>query len=355
MRFEYYHEGLADVPKLSVDGIVPNAVHFSHWQGNETPDSVYADTSTEIALNLAAAPNRDELTNGIELVTNNHFDTDGTLSVWTVLNGTRALEFRELLIAAATAGDFSEFTSEQAVRISLSIQGSDSPIVGEDPSSPLAKYLAGKSVEDDAETYALCLPQVEDLLKNTGKYESLWRDAWVRIETALNSFAKGASNVVEDEETKLSIVTLAPEVFSPSGFSPTRHSAPYTAISHNAHGELFLIATPTMNKGWYYRADYPYYSWAETIVRPRIVRKDFSELMTRLNELEQMANGKKQMANGKWQINESGLSSAFHFVDENDALAVSSLAPELVAELVSTACGSGRVNSELNLGATHNG
>ena len=56
MRFEYYTDKLADVPKLSVDGTVANAVHFSHWQGNETPASVKADTSTEIALNLAAAP-----------------------------------------------------------------------------------------------------------------------------------------------------------------------------------------------------------------------------------------------------------------------------------------------------------
>jgi hypothetical protein len=323
MCFEFYHEGLADVPKLSVDGIVPNSVHFSHWQGNETDDSIYADTSTEIALNLAASLNRDEITKGIELVTNNHFDTDGVLSVWTFLNSKRALEFRELLIAAATAGDFSEFTNQQAVRISLTIQGSDSPVPDEDPSSPLAKRLAGKSVDDDAESYALVLPEVENLLRRTNDYEPLWRDAWERIETALDSFAKGASSVVENEETKLSIVTLAPDVFSQSGFNPTRHAAPYTAISHYARGQIFLIATPTQD-GWYYRVDYPYYSWAETIVRPRIVRKDFSELMTRLNAIEKMANG-------KWQINKSGLSSAFHFVDANDSLAPSSLTPDVVA------------------------
>lgn len=74
MRFEYYHAGLDYVPKLSVDGTVDNAVHFSHWQGNKTPASVKADTSTEIVLNLVGAPNREELTQGIDLVTNNHFE-----------------------------------------------------------------------------------------------------------------------------------------------------------------------------------------------------------------------------------------------------------------------------------------
>src|SRR4030095_9886876 len=108
MRFEYYHPGLDGIPKLSVDGTVSNSVHFSHWQGNETPAEVKADTSTEIALNLISSPNRARLTRGNGLVTNNHFDTDGVLSVWTVLTGEPALELRDKLISAAEAGDFSE-------------------------------------------------------------------------------------------------------------------------------------------------------------------------------------------------------------------------------------------------------
>src|SRR4029077_2770741 len=152
MRFEYYHDGLANVPKLSVDGTVDNAIHFSHWMGNQTPASVKADTSTEIALNLVAAPDRDQLTQGIDLVTNNHFDTDGVLSVWTVLTGERALELREKLIAAADAGDFSELSTPEGVRASIVIQGSESPI-DEQVGSPLAGQLAGEPVSDDARCY----------------------------------------------------------------------------------------------------------------------------------------------------------------------------------------------------------
>src|SRR5712692_7918639 len=139
MKLEYYHDSIANVPKLSVDGTVDNAIHFSHWQGNETPLSVKADTSTEIALNVVAAPNRDELTRGIDLVTNNHFDTDGVLSVWTMLNVERAQPLRDKLIPAAEAGDFCELSTEDAVRASIVIQGSDSPI--DDSGSPLAQQL----------------------------------------------------------------------------------------------------------------------------------------------------------------------------------------------------------------------
>jgi hypothetical protein len=327
MKFEFYHPGLDDVPKLSVDGTVANSVHFSHWEGNGTPAALKADTSTEIALNLVAAPNRNELTRGIELVTNNHFDTDGVLSVWTVLTGERALELREKLIPAAEAGDFSEFTNEAAVRASIAIQGSDQPTPGEESCSPLACQLAREKVDDDARAYELVLAEVERLLTNTDEYEPLWRSAWEKIAKALESFASGASRVTEIGDAGVSLVMLAPDVFSPSGFNPTRHAAPYTAISHYAKGQLFVITTP-LRKGWAYRIDYPYYSWAETIVRPHIQRSDFSRLLVEINQLE--PDGK-----GVWKLDNSEMTSAIKFLGGDGTLAASKLTPDDVAKLFS--------------------
>src|SRR5438046_8977446 len=146
MKFEFYSDAIADAPKLSVDGTVDNAIHFSHWNGNKTPASVKADTSTEIVLNVIAASNREELTQGIDLVTNNHFDTDGVLSVWAMLTGERALELRDRLVAAAEAGDFSEFSSVDGVRASIVIQGSDSPT--DKSGSPLTQQVDGRPIND---------------------------------------------------------------------------------------------------------------------------------------------------------------------------------------------------------------
>jgi hypothetical protein len=326
LRFEYYSSAIADTPKLSIDGTVDNAVHFSHWKGNQTPASLKADTSTEIALNLVTAPDREELTQGIDLVTNNHFDTDGVLSVWTVLNGERALALRNQLIAAAEAGDFSELSTREGVRASIVIQGSDSPL---DSGSPLAHQLAGEPVDDDARTYELVLPEVERVLTHTNDYASLWCDPWNRIAAALDSFAKGRSWVDEDHDAKISLVMLAPEIFSSVGFKPTRHCAPFTAISHHAHGELFVIATP-LDGGWAYRIDYPYYSWAETIVRPRVERRDFSSLVAELNEMEKSSAG-------SWRLDSSELASAMKFSDQEGKLAASSLDPASVAAQLQTA------------------
>ena len=321
MRFEFYSDAIAADPKLSVDGTVDNAIHFSHWKGNETPASVKADTSTEIALNVVAAANRDQLTRGIDLVTNNHFDTDGVLSVWTMLNGERAVQLRDKLIAAAEAGDFCELSSVDAVCASIVIQGSDSPT--DKSGSPLARHLAGEDITDEARAYEFVLPHVERVIRDTNAFEELWRESWMRIEAALDSFAKGESRVEEDNRTRLSVVTLAPEVFGPVGFDPSQHAAPFTAISHHARGELFLIATP-LSDGWAHRIDFPYYSWAETIVRPSVARRDFSALVRQLNDLDQSTSG-------RWQIDNSELSSAIKFREASGKLAASKLAPDAVA------------------------
>lgn len=118
-------------------------------------------------------------------------------------------------------------------------------------------------------------------------------------------------------------MTLAREAFGPSGFNPHEHSAPFTAISHNAHGELFLVATP-LEEGWAYRIDYPYYSWAETVVRPKIARHDLGEVMNQLNELEINRAA-------RWQLDSSELASAAKFSDAEGKLAVSGLQPDSVA------------------------
>ncbi len=330
MRFEYYHPGLDAVPKLSVDGIVENAVHFSHWQGNETVAELKADTSTEIALNLVAAPNQPELTRGIQLVTNNHFDTDGVLSVWTVLTGERALELRDKLIPAAEAGDFSELINESAVRASIAIQGSDQPVPGEESGSPLARQLSGENVVDDARAYDLVLPEVERVLTKTDEYEPLWRAGWKRIADALESFERGTSRVTEVGEGALSVIILAPDAFrddaGEAGFDPSRHAAPFTAISRYAKGKLFLIATPLTN-GWTYRIDYPYYSWAETLVRPRVPRYDFSQLLLELNQTE----GEQR---GSWKLDNSEMTSAIKFLAGNSLPAASTLEPDALADVL---------------------
>ncbi len=247
--------------------------------------------------------------------------------MWTVLTGEHALGLRTELIAAAEAGDFSEFTGENGVRASIVIQGSDDPM--DEAGSPLARHLAGGSSCDDARAYELILPEVERVLTRTDDYEFLWRDVWQRIADALESFERGSSKVTEYEDAKLSVITLSPELLTSPNFKATKHGAPYTAISQHARGELYLIARPLAG-GWSYRLDYPYYSWAETAVRPPIARRDLGALVARLNELEKSSGG-------EWLVDRSELASAAKFAGQDKTPALSGLAPEIVAEETRTA------------------
>jgi hypothetical protein len=324
MKFQFYTDEIENVPKLSVDGTVPNSIHFSHWEGNETPAEVKADTSTEIAINLVTSPNRDALTRGIELVTNNHFDTDGMLSVWTVMTGERAADHRDVLIAAAEAGDFSEYSTETGIRVSLAIQGSDQASSSNETGSPLARRLAGHEV-NDARAYELIFHEVERLVTNINNYEDLWRDGWEKIAKAVESFESGHSQAKELSDSQLSLITIAPEIFRGGGFNPTRHAAPYTAISHFARGALFVIAIPATG-GWFYRVDYPYYSWAETLKRPAIERRDFTNILLRLNERERNS--------GHWQLDNREMTSAVKFLDDGGSLIASSQTPDDVAQII---------------------
>jgi len=275
MRFAFYSDELED--PISVDGIVPGGgLHLTHWAGNRTPAALKADTSTGIALRFVASPDREQLARGAEVASNNHFDADGALSVWSLLAGERAVEHAELLVAAAEAGDFSAHSGREGLKVALAIQADDG-------TSP----LAGGAIEDDEEAYRLVLPVVGDLLAAPDRFEPLWRDAVARVDAVMDSFASGRSRV--EENGPLSSVLLAAEV---------DEAASRYAISHHARGRVYLIASEAEG-GWSFRVEWPYWSWAETVDRPRVTRVDLAPLSERLAALD---------PSGLWRLVQSDLS-----------------------------------------------
>ena len=125
------------VPTIACDGRVKGAtLELTHWTGNETPDFLYADTSTEMALKFASATttNDDDDDDDSSLsrkyknavVLNNHYDTDGVLSSWSCiqqLNNDWISKYKTLLIEGAEAGDFEEWSSDLGVKLNLCIEG----------------------------------------------------------------------------------------------------------------------------------------------------------------------------------------------------------------------------------------
>jgi hypothetical protein len=79
-------------------------IDLSHWDPNRTHAAYRADTSTEITLNFAAAhPEHDFF------VCMDHADTDGFLSVFSLVCPEIAVRHRDTLAGMAEMGDFSFF------------------------------------------------------------------------------------------------------------------------------------------------------------------------------------------------------------------------------------------------------
>ena len=147
-RFEFVEESYeGDVPAISCDGLVPgSALDLTHWQGNHTPRRYKADTSTEIALSfVVSAEAREQWATAVAV--NNHFDTDGVLSVWTLIDPEAALARYELLVAAAEAGDFDEWpASERGLWLDAAIRA------------------LGSRAGDDGAAYQTVLEQLLELI-----------------------------------------------------------------------------------------------------------------------------------------------------------------------------------------------
>lgn len=240
-RFEPIALGAAAPPgAVTCDGLVAGAeLHLSHWRGNRTPSELKADTSTGIALEHA----RHARLGADRVVINNHFDTDGVLAVWTLLEPERALEHAELLVAAAEVGDFEEWPSDER---GLWLQA--------------AVTALGADARNDRDAYARVLPQLAALVENIKAHEDLWGPALDELHAAESSARAGALSVTAIGP--IAVLTHAPGVQELPGPALFR-LAPRGATR-------WLLAFARENGRYDYRYELPRWAWADTIDRPAL-------------------------------------------------------------------------------------
>jgi hypothetical protein len=173
----YGQDAPSDVKTLACDGRVPKAtLDLSHWTDNTTPDELYADTSTEIALNLAKSSEYSEYDSAT--VVNNHFDVDGVLSAWAATDPEEALPHFQLLCDAAACGDFGEWCSDDGVKLCYAVAELEDP-----------------SEEDGG--YASALQKLPDVVRNLDAYEHLWGPGFASVCDDYDDMAEGFGEVSE--------------------------------------------------------------------------------------------------------------------------------------------------------------
>jgi len=83
--------------------------------------------------------------------------------------------------------------------------------------------LAGKAIADEAQAYLLVLPDIETRHPNTPANTNRCGETRGRESNARSIVSQSVHRIVEEiDDAKLSVVTLASEIFGPSGFDPSR-------------------------------------------------------------------------------------------------------------------------------------
>jgi hypothetical protein len=156
MRYVPY-EALGNEPNIVVDGPANShtLITLSHWPFSPTPAELREDLSAQIVFRYLNEP---EWQVKAEAVSNNHFDEDGLVSVYSILNPEAGQKWKELLIDIAAAGDFGTYRFREAARTAFVLSAfADADVSPLDPRIFKQPYPRMSSL-----LYEELLPQLPD-------------------------------------------------------------------------------------------------------------------------------------------------------------------------------------------------
>jgi hypothetical protein len=274
--FRYGSAGADPARTLFVDGTVDGYRSLSHWPGNTTPGPLKRDLSTQICLAWAEASSseREALVGSFDEVANNHFDADGVLSAFSVLQPEISMAHHDLMVRTAATGDFSIWTGPDALALELTIMN-----VTSHPASPLAAELPADSSNATRweAGYRWLLEQLPALLESPFALQSLWAERHERVCREIAAIDAGSGPRVERHaELDLALVSCAHD--------------PTNIALHHAAGELYrvLLVQPG-DDGQRYRFCYRDESWFETVDIQAAPRVALDDVVAELERREQAA------------------------------------------------------------------
>lgn len=252
-----------------------------HLDGNGTPPPFRHDLASGAALNWAASERRDEYGRGAVYVYNNHFDVDGFLAAWTALHPDEALRHQRAILAAASAGDFEEWTGERAVQFA---------ILGEWIDDPKYSAVARRALDlaersGDEAMYDAVLDELPGLLYHPEKYGELWSSVYEDVRRQIHLFETGEACVREQPGTHLSVIE-------------TPRTLRSRAIVAKAKGDRLLQAVSVGGGHLYFFRFRPYlgYRIVSRLTSQTIGAPEFARLLNRAWPTE----GERWVARGWW-------------------------------------------------------
>ena len=274
MRYHPYHQ-LEGRPHVVVDGSPTDGtvLTVTHWPGHPPPEVLAADTSAAMAFRLLE---HRHLFAGAEVVSNNHFDQDGLVSIHALVDPDAALARRAFLEDVARAGDFAVFRDRDAAHVSM----------------VLSAWAAGRGDlqlpdGDDAQTAALYAEWVErlpELCETIGQHRHMWAPEDATLAASEAAIASGRVTVAERPDVDLAVVDVPADAPAAGGhrFGGRWETGLHPMAVHNATVR-FVVATV---RGRTYDVELRYESWVQYRSRPLRLRRDLAPLATRLQNEE---------------------------------------------------------------------
>lgn len=311
---------LRQQPTIVVDSVGLGAVlTLAHWRGAATPPALRDDTSAGSALRALHQPT----TPGLEAaaVTANHFDIDGFIGVWSLLNQGLALQHEELLRMVAVLGDFREIDlahplANNALKLVCWLNAEEKVRFYEPFGAPARRR---REDEASAEKFDWFLPHFAAVLENPAIGRAAWQPEYDRVQQAAAISQSNQTTRQDYPEIGLAVLrTPAP--------------LPYYALFGPTAGCDIVLSQYEGNR---YELEYKYTTWIDLASRPTLPRLPLAPLAARLNTLE--TSGQTWAADG---VTDTGpllrltgrkLSKAERYADpDGRPIYPSSIAPEVL-------------------------
>ncbi len=281
-HFEGFDE-CHDQPNVVVDGS-PNAgtvLTLTHWPGFAQPPGTSVDTSAEMAFAYLDDP-VDHDPAGI--ATNNHFDQDGTVGLFALIEPAMAQANRSLLIDLARAGDFGTYRDRRAARASMILHGFADP-----ERSPCADRLTGDWAVDAATLYRVALSELPTIISEPERYRRLWAEEDESLSASEEAITAGRVTVAEDPSLDLAVVTVDDDEPSRTGhrFGSDTIGPLHPMAVHNATDRTRLLL---IHDDRFLYVD-RYESWVQLRSRTPPGRVDLQPVADELSAAEATAGG----------------------------------------------------------------
>jgi hypothetical protein len=266
-------------PNIIVDGLATSGtvLALSHWPNSGTPAGLKRDTSTEIVFAYLDSPHPYPSAN---FVSNNHFDEDGLMGIFALIDPATADSNRELLMDAATAGDFGVYKNRDAARIAFIVAA-----CADSNTSPLPKEIYELPSQRMFERlYVDLLDMLPRLFTGLSEFKNLWEVEDTKLSASEELIEDGKITIEEHQNLDLAVVhipgDLLPRPLNDFGRVCLNECHPF-AINSRTKCSRLLVA-----QGQHIEFQYRYETWVQLVSRRQPSRVDLKNLAQELNQAE---------------------------------------------------------------------